>query len=269
MENVFHRLESGTYLRHYAEIDSTNLEATRLVQAGEEGAFWVSADRQSNGYGRRGRAWQQSAGDLAASLVLPLSEAEVAVGGQLSFLVAIALGDVIRAYTFRPIYEVAPNGHGADKPVQIAYKWPNDVLLNEAKLSGILLELVDGLTSKVMIVGIGVNIVSKPEVPDYPTACLADALTEAPAPTALQLLKDLDAALARWLKVWRREGFEPIRAAWLAQAARLDKEITVRLPNETIQGVFRGIDEHGAMLLETPKGERVIAAGTVFFDAPQ
>ncbi len=142
---------------------------------------------------------------------------------------------------------------------KIALKWPNDVLVEGGKCAGILLE---NLGAKLLI-GIGVNIISKPEGLAYPTARLIDHMNSAPSPQAL--LGRLDEHFWRYYGQWRKEGFAPIRAAWLARAAGLNQPITVRLPNEEINGVFGGIDETGALILRSGEGTRTIAAGEVFF----
>src|SRR5687768_12046750 len=108
----------------FAELDSTNAEARRRAEDGEEGPVWLTAQRQTAGRGRRGRVWSTEPGNLAAT-VLFTSDAPPAKAAQLSFVAALAVCEVVRSYV------------GADRA---KVKWPNDVLIGTDKVSGILVE---------------------------------------------------------------------------------------------------------------------------------
>jgi BirA family biotin operon repressor/biotin-[acetyl-CoA-carboxylase] ligase len=237
------RLPSGTALEIFDTLDSTSLEAKRWAADGESGPRWFVALTQTAGYGRRSREWEQRAGDFAGTLLFkPAAPADRL--GQLSFVVALALAAALDEFIAEE---------------KLTLKWPNDVLVEGGKCAGILLENLGGVLS----VGVGVNIVSKPQGLAYPTARLVDQAKAPPAPSAL--LARLDDHFWRIYGQWQREGFAPIRNAWLARAAGMGKEIEVRLPNETIAGTFDGIDETGALILRSAAGTRTIAAGEVFF----
>lgn len=145
---------------------------------------------------------------------------------------------------------------------QLALKWPNDVLLGGAKLSGLLLELAAEGRRQALLVGIGVNLAEAPAVEAYEAAALS-MVARAPSPT--DFLERLDAALFARLGLWRAEGFGALKAAWLAAASGMDGALTVRLPNETVTGRAAGLSEAGALLLRTPGGLRAVTAGDVFF----
>ncbi len=240
-------LASGSTVRSYDTLDSTSLEAKRQVSAGETGPTWIVAGRQTSGYGRRGAAWRQSEGDLAASFVFT-EPGRGRAAAQLSYAAGLAVADVVA--------EIAP---GARPEL----KWPNDVLVGGAKISGLLLELAVAEPAT-LVLGVGVNVVSKPEGLDYPTARLMD-LANGPAPRTSLLLARLDAAFDRWRTVWRAEGFAPLRRAWTARAARLGEEIAVKLPRARLTGVLKGVDEDGALVLSTAEGDKRVTAGSVFF----
>jgi BirA family biotin operon repressor/biotin-[acetyl-CoA-carboxylase] ligase len=229
-------------IRH-AELDSTNSEARRLAEAGELGPVWISADRQTDGRGRRGRAWQSAQGNLAATLLLR-PDAPPAVIGQLSFAAALAVADMA--------------AHFAPTAV-ITVKWPNDVLAGGKKLAGILLETGPGW----LAVGIGVNLAGHPEGTEFPATSLASLGIAVPSPD--DALGVLAGRFAHWYGLWMAEGFETIRAAWLARAGGLGAPIRARLPHETRSGTFEGIDSAGALLLNEQGHVRAIAAGEVFF----
>ncbi|HVV26916.1 MAG TPA: biotin--[acetyl-CoA-carboxylase] ligase [Rhizomicrobium sp.] len=231
----------GYALILHAEIDSTSNEARRLAEVGTAGPVWIMAGRQTAGYGRRGRAWHTLPGNLAATLLLRPQSPHA---GQLSFAAALAVSDMAA--------QLAPDA-------AVTVKWPNDVLADGCKLAGILLEAGDGW----LTVGIGVNLAAAPEGTEFPATALA-ALGIAPPPPDAALTV-IAARFARWYETWTREGFAPLRAAWLARAGGLGGPIRARLPHEERHGLFEGIDATGALLLNEQGRTRAIAAGEVFF----
>jgi BirA family biotin operon repressor/biotin-[acetyl-CoA-carboxylase] ligase len=225
----------------HTEIDSTNSEARRLAEAGDAGAIWIVADRQTAGRGRRGRVWQTQPGNLATTLLLRPQGVQVA---QLSFAAALAVSDMVAVF--------APHA-------VIAVKWPNDVLAEGRKIAGILLEAGPGW----LAVGMGVNLAAAPEGTEFPAIALTDLGAAPPSPdAALTVIAD---RFAHWYAAWMENGFEPLRAAWLARAGGLGGPIRARLPHEERHGVFEGIDADGALLLNEHGLVRPISAGEVFF----
>jgi BirA family biotin operon repressor/biotin-[acetyl-CoA-carboxylase] ligase len=240
----------GYALKSFDVIDSTNEEAKRLAVSGETGPVWITAARQTAGRGRRGRSWQSPTGNLAATLMLrpgkPAGEC-----AQLSFVAAVAAHDALVA--------LAPG-------FEVRVKWPNDILAVGSKIAGILLESSStaGARPDWLAIGVGVNLSTHPVDTEYPATSLSALGTVPPKPD--EALLHLAANFAKWYEVWRSEGFEAIRDAWLARAAGLGGRIRARLAHEEANGVFEGIDENGALLLRTSVGNvRVIPAGEVFF----
>lgn len=230
--------------------DSTNDEARRRAKAGEAGPLWISAKRQTSGRGRRGRAWIAPPQNLSATLLIRPGRSAAACA-ELSFAAALAASDMLADFAPR---------------AAIALKWPNDVLAEGKKITGILLESEtgpDGLAAWLAI-GIGVNLAAYPEDTETPATSIAALGATPPSPD--DALRHLAAAFAKWYDIWRGEGFAPIRAAWLTRAQGLGTRIRVRLANETITGTFRDIDENGALILGLPGGvTRTISAGDIFF----
>jgi BirA family biotin operon repressor/biotin-[acetyl-CoA-carboxylase] ligase len=238
---------AGYRRKDYAELDSTNEEARRLAEAGEVGPLWIMAARQTAGRGRRGRAWDMAEGNLAATLLLR-PEAPQAVTGQLSFAAALAAAEMVQHF--------AP-------AAAVTVKWPNDVLAGGRKIAGILLEGALDAQGNWLAIGIGVNLAHHPEDTAFPATSLPQ-LGIAP-PSCDQAVDLLAARFAHWYDAWMEKGFEALRADWLKRASGLGAPITARLPHETRQGVFEGIDASGALLLKEGTGVRAIAAGEVFF----
>lgn len=237
---------SGARVEIFDQLDSTSLEAKRRAAAGEAGPLWLVALRQTSGYGRRGSAWVQGEGDVAATFLFrPAIAPEILP--QLSFVAGLAVADAIARF--------AP---AAD----LSLKWPNDVLAGGGKIAGMLLELIGAPPAPPLIaLGIGVNILSVPEGLDYPSARLMDVAAAPPHPLAF--VEPLDETLSAWRRRWEQQGFADIRAEWLSRASGVGQRLRVRLPGEVVEGVFRDLDLQGALILDCDGRRRTIAAGAV------
>ena len=229
-------------------IGSTNDEAKRLARDGAGEGMIVWAMTQTAGRGRRGRLWVSPPGNLYFSLVLR-PQCRVADAAQLGFVAAVALTVAIG--------ELAPN-------IELRCKWPNDLLANGKKISGILLEteMIAGDRPDFVVIGIGVNLAASPRDVAYPATSLADEGVTGVVPEVA--LTGFVEHFAEWLALWREDGFDPIREAWLEQAAGLGEPTQVRLEHETLAGRFVDLDNDGALLLGMPSGNRRIAAGEIF-----
>jgi BirA family biotin operon repressor/biotin-[acetyl-CoA-carboxylase] ligase len=238
---------AGVQHLSFETLGSTNAEALARARAGARAPLWITAERQETGRGRRGRAWTSPVGNLYATLLLTDPSPEAAAP-QISFVAALALHDAVA--------ECAPQIGPALK-----VKWPNDLLVGQAKLAGILIE---GESEPVFTVaiGIGVNCGSHPEDTSFPATDLA---TAGAAVTPDTLFAALARSMARRLEQWRSgEAFAEIRADWLKRAAGLGEPIRVRLPDRELTGRFRGLDAAGRLELEQQGGTIAVTAGEVF-----
>jgi BirA family biotin operon repressor/biotin-[acetyl-CoA-carboxylase] ligase len=235
------------------EVDSTNAEARRRAEDGEAGPLWIAAFRQTAGRGRRGRTWQTQSGNLAATLltVSPLPPGEAA---GVSFVAALAVSDLAAAYVPAAL---------------VALKWPNDVLVDGSKLSGVLIESGPRTGGGVWLaVGIGVNLTTAPTDVERPAAAVAHHLRadRTLPPTPQEALAVLAAAFDRWGRIWEEGGLEPILAAWSDRSPGIPGPCTARLVGETLHGTAEGLDMDGCLRLRLADGRvRHIAAGDVFF----
>jgi BirA family biotin operon repressor/biotin-[acetyl-CoA-carboxylase] ligase len=158
------------------------------------------------------------------------------------------------------------------RPELFAMKWPNDVLLGGTKLAGILLETGGPPGGDLALaIGIGVNLADPPDPaklePDaVPPAGLRAATGVAITPEAF--LDLLAPAVQYWESRLAAEGFAPVRAAWLARAARLGDEVTARLADRTLVGRFETIDDTGAIVLATAAGRVALPAAEIQFGPP-
>ena len=231
-------LPDGWTLVALDTVGSTNDEAAHLADAGAPEGTVVWSREQTGGRGRRGRHWASPVGNLYTSTILrPDCPAQRAT--ELGFAAALAVADIV------------PAGR------EVRVKWPNDVLVGGGKIAGILLESAIGQTGQVqhVVAGIGVNVGFAPQLPEmrYPGSALGGSVEAA--------LEKLTAALAARLAEWRREGFETVRAAWLAKAGPLGAEVDVKLGEGLVRGRFAGLDREGALLLDTATGPRKIVSG--------
>ena len=228
-------------IKHHERIGSTNDEARRLAAEGAPHGTVIHADEQATGRGRFGRTWYSPPGNLYLSVLLR-PDLPPERGPELSFLAALTVADAVDALL--------------PKHTRATLKWPNDVLVNEGKIAGILIEQAEGA----WIIGIGLNILEEPRNAPYKTATLVGAGGLATVDGARDILLE---RLGVWLAFWTYQGFEPIREAWLARAHPIGSPLRASLGGRTEEGLFGGLDVDGAMLLDTPDGRKRVVAGDI------
>jgi len=241
--------------RHIAlgDIDSTNTEVFRRADVAEPANLWLTAQRQTIGRGRGAKPWTSEPGNLYASLYLRRS---IALGTalQLPFVAGVAIHDAIR------------DEGGGELPT-VDLKWPNDILINGAKVCGTLVESRQPQTGDGLVIamGFGVNVAHHPADTPYPATHLAAWQAEAqPEPLFLALANRLNA----WLNVWDDgAGFDAIRKAWLARSIPVGHEISVTDGDGRLAGTFAGLDADGALLLNVAGKIRRILFGDVMIPA--
>ena len=244
---------SGYRLVAHETLDSTNAEAIRLAAAGDPGRLWVVAEAQTDGRGRRGRAWRSPRGNLLASVLLPVA-GEDSAPATLGFAAGLAVVNAVSA--------VAPGLAGG-----LRLKWPNDLLLDNAKLTGILLEAANAPEgTHGVVIGIGVNVAGAPNGLSHPVTSLAEKGADISAADLLHALSD------SWVEaeaLWDGGcGFAAIRDRWLEHAAGLGRPIAVRVGSQESRGLFETIDGEGRLVIREPGGAcRAVSAGDVFFGA--
>lgn len=202
----------------------------------------VTAREQNKGRGRRGRSWIGYKDNLFMSFSFPMPSHQI---GQVVILSGLAILRLVQSFC---------------PEVKVEVKWPNDVLVDGAKISGILFEKGP---NDFWIMGIGVNIVAHPE------PCQAGYAT-----TGLNYLganTNRLEAFKRFVRIWddimtdyQDNGFCNLRQAWLDNAFKLDKKIIIRQDNKSTEGVFKGIDDNGCLLLEQEGQDIKVLVGDVF-----
>lgn len=226
------------------DIDSTSEEAKRIAARGRFTEHWIAARAQTAGRGRLGRSWKSPPGNLFASALLAVPGG-LAMATRLPFAAALAVHDVVAA--------VAPYA-------DVRLKWPNDVRVGGAKLSGILIESGETEGQVWAVVGIGINVAEAPEGTGQPATCLAEL---SPA-TPINVDHALDALRKSFATRWQeaRETFGDTRAAWCARAEL--GVMRAQPGGEPVEGEFDGLEPDGGLRLRLHSGERAtIRAGDV------
>jgi BirA family transcriptional regulator, biotin operon repressor / biotin---[acetyl-CoA-carboxylase] ligase len=237
-----------TPIIHLTETCSTNAEAMRRALAGSPMPLWIRADRQTRGRGRSGRPWQsQFDGNLYASLLMRLN-CRPEVAAQLSLVTGVAVIDAIRGLASGPMPD-------------LQLKWPNDILIGSAKAGGILIESTSQGTGLIAVIGIGINLIAAPDDTGRSVTSLNVHKIEADPAVMLDALRwHMD----HWLAIWQEgAGFNACRMAWAERALAIGTELTVNAGVGPVSGHFQGLDDDGALLLQTGGGLQRFSFGDV------
>lgn len=238
----------GVEKQVFKTLDSTNAEAIRQAASGANGPLWILTHAQTQSRARRGRAWDMGQGNFAATLLIRPNDG-LENAALRSFIAALALRSALIAATGEDAYSL---------------KWPNDVLLKERKLAGILLESGMDISGLYLCIGIGVNLASSPHTQNLEEGAMTPInLNGSITPEAF--LPYLASAFQHWETQFQHYGFTPIRTAWLNHATRLGQVITAKMMGRTETGVFETIDDTGAIVLNTPNGTLHLPAAEIFF----
>ena len=239
----------------YSVLDSTNAEGKRIAFKNNE-ETWILAHRQIDGRGSRGRIWLTGDGNFTASfLSYPCGTLKQLA--HRTFTTSLALFDCLV--------------HAGVPPNCLTLKWPNDVLLDNKKLSGILLETSPDPLSKrfALIIGIGINLFSHPELTigqkeNHPPTCLKSVL-EDNTPSALTMLTYLANSLQYWEKKYKVNGFQYVKDAWLALTYSLWSKVEIHIRGKKRKGYFQGINDSGSFILKENNSISELSIGDVFF----
>ena len=230
------------------------LEARRRVSSGS-GPSWIFAHIQLAGKGRRGRVWVDPTGNFASTCVF-FPDRTIDEYALSSFTAALSLYDCLSDFT--------------EGSAQVSIKWPNDILLNQKKVAGILLETIAVGKNKIALsIGFGVNLLSYPgasvleESAFSPTSFLTETGV---AIDPLELLNKLAANFSKYEGTLQDKGFTELRSLLMDRIHGIGSQIVVRTTNETLHGVFSDINMDGHLILKAGRTTRAIAAADVYFD---
>jgi len=239
-----------------ASCPSTNAELARRARAGAPAGSVLVADHQSAGRGRLDRAWVTPPGSaLTFSVLLAPDQVPDARWPWLPLLVGIAVAEGVRRVA----------------EVDCTLKWPNDVLVGERKLAGILVERLERSSGPVAVVGVGINVsLTEDELP-VPTATsleIEGAATTDRTVVLREVLRSLEALFLEW-RADRGDATRGLVESYVRRCSTLGRQIRVALPGgEHLLGEATGIDAEGRLEVRTPEGSRTLGVGDVVHVRP-
>lgn len=232
----------------FNELGSTNIEAAKLASSAPIGNFVIWAKSQFAGKGRAGRQWESKEGNLYMSILLQ-SDAPIEDQAQVSFVASLSVADAISSLMHNPKAQV-----NKSSSVDVRLKWPNDVMVNDKKIAGILLESVKVGDKNYLIIGIGVNLDNHPDILDKPTSSLK--LLDIAYISVEQILNLIMSSFEKYYNLWHEGyGFAKIRELWLAKAYKFKDTITVSDGKQRISGLFEDLDMAGSIMLRLTSGQ--------------
>lgn len=235
----------GKNIQYFKEIESTNIIARQMAGSVEEGTV-VIAESQTGGLGRLGRKWISPEGGIWFSVILK-PKMQPIYAPRITLLAGVAAAKVIRGYGL---------------PAKI--KWPNDVLLNNKKVCGILTEIgaeMDSINYVILGIGIDANVDTETfpdEVRDLSTSLKKELGHEIDRVEFVQkLLSELESLYLKFQK----EGFSSILEEWRNMCGTIGEWVKITTQTRTIYGEAIGVDSEGALILETGEGklEKIVA----------
>ncbi|RPF90742.1 MAG: biotin--[acetyl-CoA-carboxylase] ligase [Rhizobiales bacterium TMED168] len=236
----------------FTEIDSTNNEAIRLINKKKSYPYWILADKQTAGKGRKNRYWDSLNGNFMGTYVFKIN-VEKKILPHLAFVSALSIHDTIKKFI--------PN----DEIIKL--KWPNDIIINKSKCGGVLIENIfsDNQINHIIAVGIGVNLTKSPLKTSFPSSNIFDETKIVINPE--DFLKELNINIIKKIDLWDfGSNYKKILEEWLKKAFLLNKEISVSLPNgKKEKGIFSSIDDQGGLVLTTEKNcNKIFYAAEIF-----
>lgn len=235
-------------------VDSTNAETMRRFHEGAREGLVVIADEQTKGKGRLGRSWKTLPGSIAMSLLLqpPVTPEKVT---QLPILTAVAIHQALQPWV-----------------PDVAIKWPNDLLVHKAKLSGILTEMrSEPGQVQAVVIGVGVNMMA-PVSGWQQAQWLTDqsgttrqatdiATYVAKMPKRMQVIEAILRSLDDWYDLWLNDGFNEVRRYWWKNHVSSGQQVVVKNGAYTISGIAEALDDDGALLLRCKKELKRVVSG--------
>ena len=228
-------------------VKSTNLEIKKMISSKINiNNLCLSADNQTDGYGRRNAKWFSYKGNIHLSILVK-PKCSINEVNQLSFMTSITLGDTLK--------KIKSN-------INIKYKWPNDILLNKKKIAGVIVETSSFVNKKIkwVIIGIGLNIKKSPNLntKEFKITSLNKE--------KIYVRKDdfIDLFLQRFFRnyeFWKKKGFNFIKKDWISNVYKKNNKIVVKYQNNYIKGKILDLLINGGIKLKTSKETKKLFYG--------
>ncbi len=244
--------ESGwREVRVVPETTSTNSEVARLAREGAEPGLVLVAEHQTGGRGRLARAWTSPSGaGLTFSVLLEPAGVPARYWPWVPLLAGVAVAEGVRRVA----------------EVDASLKWPNDVLVGDRKLAGLLSERIEVADASLVVVGVGLNVTLRAD--ELPTAEATSLALEGAATTdRTVVLREVLRVFDRLFRAWLDERGDPrqgLLESYLRRCSTLGRQVRVSLPGGgSLVGEAVRVDDHGRLVVSTDAGERVVGAGDV------
>ena len=242
----------GKEIISYKKVDSTNDVAYELAEKGMKEGTVILAEEQGRGKGRHGRTWASPPKNgvyLSCVLRPKMAPNEIP---RITLLAAVAVAKSIRRLT----------------GLNAMIKWPNDILINNKKVCGILTEIKAEQDSvDFIILGIGVNVNAKPSGLPKGASSLKEELSVGRAHEAVsrvELVKNILEDLEKDYILLKKEGFKPIIEEWKHLSAMLGSRIRIVLQNRSFEGQAHNIDDDGSLVVRLDSGVlRKVSSGDI------
>jgi len=232
-----------------SKVDSTNFEAQRILKKERiSSPLWIIADEQTKGKGRSGKKWISNKGNLFASLILPISF-NVKNLPMLSCAVALATHECLN-------YFLGQNEH-------LKIKWPNDILFEDSKLSGILIENLLSAESNYSIVGVGVNVNSSPLKLDHLTTSLKSIVGI--TIDIKSILNQLSISLDKYISNLENEELDNLIKDFILKSWRFNKEVQFVIGKNICKGRILSISNNFEIEIITNNGIKKFNSGELSF----
>ncbi len=241
----------GSEIFFFPSIGSTNTEAAELAARGQREGTVIIADNQTEGRGRRGRTWLSPAGKNLYLSIIVRPDFPPRDAAMLTFMSAVACASAIQRLS----------------SVRLSVKWPNDLMVADRKLGGILTEMkTDANGINYAVIGIGINInLAGPDMPDNIRETATSVMLQTGQPQsrtlyALEIIKSLDC----WYAILLESGKGRVIDAWKSLSSTLGRTVTAAKGDVKLTGLAEGIDGEGALILRLPDSSAIkINAGDV------
>jgi birA, biotin-[acetyl-CoA-carboxylase] ligase region len=232
----------GRNIVSYKKVDSTNIIAYELAEKGMKEGTVILADEQVKGKGRHGRHWSSpSKGGIYMSCILRPAIAPNEIS-RITLLAAVAVAQAIREIS----------------SLEVTIKWPNDIMIDQRKLCGILTEMKAEQDSvDFVVLGIGINVnITKSDLPKGATSIKEELASRGVKNilSRVELAKKVLEKLEEYYNLMKREGFEPIINIWKDLSVMIGSRIKVSLHGKTFEGLAHDIDPDGALVVRTEGG---------------
>ena len=240
----------GREIRYFEQTDSTNTQAMTWAEDGAPEGALVITEHQTKGRGRQGRAWESAESqNLLFSLILRpnLSPTHLSL---LTIITSLSVAEAIQEVT---------------TPLPVLIKWPNDILLNQKKCCGMLIETAHSTERPQVVVGIGINVNQTSFSEEISLKATSLLLETGRHTHRIQLLAHILLRLEHYYKVLDEETAPIFIDKYIQTLAYLNESINLRQhgTQEFRQGIIRGISASGALLFESNQGLETLHAGEV------